>query len=67
MGKKTGDNQGGGWIDAEMDLAVGASLLAMGRAETGIGASDLKAGGIDDDATATLWPGVQDQLPAPTA
>ena len=42
-GYETGDNQGGGWIDAEMDLAVGASLLPMDSGEPGIGTSDLKA------------------------
>jgi hypothetical protein len=66
-GYKTGNDQGGVRIDAEMDFAIGASLLPMDSGEPGIGASDLKAGGIDNDAAATLRPGRQDQVPAPAA
>lgn len=67
--KETRDNQGGGRIDTELDLAVGASLLPMDRGEPvvlqGIGPSDLKAGGIDHNAAGTLRPERHGQAPAP--
>jgi hypothetical protein len=39
---ETGDNQRRGRIDADMDLAVGAPLLAVDCGKPGIGATDLK-------------------------
>ena len=50
-----------------MDLAVGASLLPMDGGEPGIWTSDLKACRIDHNATATLRPSRQDEVPAPAA
>ena len=66
-GNNTCHDQRGGWIDAEMDLSVGASLLPLDGREPCLGASDLQAGGIDPNAASTLRPVRQDQVPAPAA
>jgi len=66
-GHETGDNQGRGWIDAEMDLAVGASPLPVDSGEPGIGASDLKAGGINHNTAGAQRPLRQDQVTASAA
>ena len=43
-GRESRDNQGRGRIDAEVDLAVGASPVSVDSGEPRIWASDLKAG-----------------------
>jgi len=65
-GHDSAHDTGGLRVYPEMDLAVGAPLVAMDGGEPGVGPTDLQARGIDHDAGSRLGPCRQRHVSAPS-